>query len=85
MNSIYKSKFWTKCPCKEFENMTIYKDLNHSCPMCGNSFIMKEYQGNSQLQVLWGELGHYHSSNRQLHFEIKRENYFYGLIEKDDH
>lgn len=79
MNFIYKSKFWTKCPCEmEFKYMMKLKNHDHSCPIYGNSFIMEEYQGNTQtqsrLQVLKGELGHYKESNRKLTFELTRRN-----------
>lgn len=87
MDFIYKLKFFTKCPFFEmaFEYMTIYKYLNRSCPICGNSFIMKECQGNSRLHALLVELGHYKVNNKQLQFEIKKTNYFYGLVEKYNH
>ena len=52
MESIYKSKFWTKCPyCEmEFQYPTFFKNGNSSCPICGKYFIMKDDQGNSQKQ-----------------------------------
>jgi ribosomal protein S27AE len=33
----------------EFEYMTTFKNQNHLCPICGKSFIMEEYQDNSQM------------------------------------
>ena len=37
MDSIYKSKFWTKCPyCEmEFQYPTFFKNGNRSYPICG--------------------------------------------------
>ena len=48
MDSIYKSKFWTKCPyCEmEFLYLRFFKNGNRSCPICGKFFIMKDDQGN---------------------------------------
>ena len=70
MDSIYKSKFWTKCPyCKmEFQYPTFFKNGNRSCPISGKYFIMKDDQGNSQLQPqkLESELGYYKESNTNL-------------------
>ena len=66
MDSIYKSKFWTKCPycIMEFQYLTFFKNGNR-CPICGKYFIMKDDQGNSQLQSqrLESELGYYKESN----------------------
>jgi ribosomal protein S27AE len=70
----------------EFEYMTIFKNQNRFCPICGKSFIMEEYQDNSEIQsrILKGELGHYKASNKKLQFEIEKEKYFNGLTEKDN-
>ena len=48
---------------------------------------MEEYQDNSEIQsrILKGELGYYKASNKKLQFEIEKEKYFNGLIEKDNH
>ena len=62
MDCIYKSKFWAKCPSEmEFQYPTFFKNCNRSCPICGKYIIMKDDQGNSQLQSqgLESELGYY--------------------------
>ena len=87
-NSIYKSKFWTKCPfCEmEFEYMKNFKNQNRLCLICGKSFVMEEYQDNSEIQsrILKRELGHYKASNKKLQFEIEKKKYFNGLTKKDN-
>ena len=85
MDSIYKSKFWTKCPyCEmEFQYPTFFKNCNHSCPICGKYIIMKDDQGNSQLhsQGLESKLGYYKESNKNLHFEMSKQIILHKLIE----
>jgi hypothetical protein len=83
MNSIYKSKFWTKCP---FVKWSLSKNHNYFCPICGKSFIMKEYQDNSQMKsiILKGELGNYKDINSKLQLEIEMEKYFNGLTKKNN-
>ena len=70
MDSIYKSKFWTKCPCceMEFHYPTFFKNGNRSCPICGKYFFMKDNQGNSQMQSqkLESELGYYKENNLKM-------------------
>ena len=70
MDSIYKSKFLAKCPyCEmEFQYLTFFNNCNHSCPICAKYIIMKDDQGNSQLQSqgLENELGYYKESNKNL-------------------
>ena len=87
-NSIYKSKFWTICPfCEmEFEYMTIFKNQNLFFLICGKSFIMEEYQDNSQRKslILKGQLGNYKDINRKLQFETEKKKYFNGLTKKDN-
>ena len=64
----------------EFEYMIIFKNQNRFYLICGKSFIMEEYQDNSEIQsrILEGELGHYKASNKKLQFEIEKEKYFNG-------
>ena len=85
MDSIYKSKFWTKCPyCEmEFQYPTFFKNHNRSCPICGKYFIMKDDQGNSHLQSqkLESELGYYKESNKNLQFETSKQIILHKLIE----
>ena len=52
MDSIYKSKFWTKCPyCEmEFQYPTSFKNCNRSCPICSKHFTMEDDLGHSELQ-----------------------------------
>jgi len=87
-NFIYKSKFCTKCHFCEmkFKYMTNFKNQNRFCSICGKSFIIEEYQDNSEIQsrILKGELWHYKASNKKLQFEIEKEKYFNRLIEKDN-
>ena len=89
MDSIYKSKFWTKCPyCKmEFQYPTFFKNGNRSCPICGKYFIMKDEQGNSQLQSqkLESKLGYYMESNKNLQFEMSKQIIPHKLIEQENH
>ena len=72
MDSMYKSKFCTKCSyCEmEFQYPTFFKNVNRSCPICGKCFIMKDEQSNSQLQAqkLERELGYHKESNEKLQF-----------------
>ena len=76
MDSIYKSTFWAKCPyCKmEFQYPTFSKNGYLSYPICGKYCIMKNDQGNSQLQShgLESELRYYKESNKNLQFEISK-------------
>ena len=84
MDSIYKSKFWTKCPyCEmEFQYPIVFKNGNRSYPICGKYFIMKDEQGNSllQSQKLESELGNYEESNKKIQFENDKDKYFNYLI-----
>ena len=77
MDSIYRSKFWTKYPyCgMEFQYPTVFKNGNPSFPICGKYFIMKDEQGNSQLQSqkLESELGYYKESNKNLQFGMNTQ------------
>ena len=77
MDSIYKSKFLTKCPhCEmEFQYLTFFKNGNCSCPICGKNFITKDIQGNSQLQSRKMEikLGYYKERNTKLQFEMNKQ------------
>ena len=89
MGSIYKSKFLAKCPyCEmEFQYPTCFKNVNHSCPICGKYFIMKDDKGNSHLQSqkLESELGYYKESNKNLHFEMSKQIILHKLIEQENH
>ena len=84
MDSIYKSKIWTKCPyCEmEFQYSTFFKNVNRSCPIWGKYFILKHEQGNSQFQPhkLESELWYYNENNKKLQFENDNEKYFNHLI-----
>ena len=89
MDSLYKSNFLTKCPyCEmEFQYPTFFKNGNHSYPICGKYFIMKEDEGNSQLQSqeLESELAYFKKSNRNLQFEISKEIILHKLMEQENH
>ena len=52
MDYIYISKFWTKCSYCEMELQypTFFLNDDRSCSICGEYFIMKNDQGNSQMQ-----------------------------------
>ena len=80
--------FWTKCPyCEmEFQYPTFFKNRNRSCPICGKYFIMKDDQGNSQLQSqnLENELGYYKESNKNLQFEMNKHIIVHKLIEQEN-
>ena len=65
--------------------MKTYKNYTCFCLMCGKLFIMEEYEGNWEIQIhkLKSELGHYKANNKQLQFKIKKENYFWVIIERE--
>ena len=89
VDSIYRSKFWTSCLyCEiEFQYLTVFKNGNRSCPICGKYFIMKDDYGNSQLQSqgLESELRYYTESNKNLQFEISKRSILDHLIEQENH
>ena len=70
-----------------FQYPTLFKKGNHSCPVCGKYFIMKDDQGNSQLQSqeLKSELGYYKESNKNLQFEMSKLQFIlHKLIEHEN-
>ena len=89
MDSICRSKFWTKYPyCEmEFQYPTFFKNGNRSCPICGKHFIMKNDQGNSQLQSqkLESVLGYCMESIKNLQFEMSKQIILHKLIEQENH
>ena len=69
----------------EFEYPETFKNYNRACPLCNKHFVMKENQGNLQVQIriLDGELGTVKATNKQLEFEIEKEKYF-GKLTKEE-
>ena len=71
----------------EFQYPTFFKNGYRSCPISGKYFIMKDDQGNSQLQSqnLENELGYYKESNKNLQFEMSNKIILHKLIEQENH
>ena len=57
----------------EFEYMTTFKNRNRFCSICGKSFFMKEYQGNTQMQLQFKKLEDGLASYKENKIKLQRD------------